>query len=161
MGCPVLYIFYLLLALIFCHFSPFITKYCIGCKITLNIVFYNYIIKCLQFQAFQVKFLTRMFQIQLRYFQYILSFAIFVGVVISSQALITSCFVGLTLVWLTEMLVGQFDIKSQQYLVVLTVLLLSFSSVAIHLLKCFSQLVALMFTAFYNLLLVSKRYKYL
>ena len=73
-----------------------------------------------------------MFQIQLRYFQYILSFAIFVGVVISSKALITSCFVGLTLVWLTEMLIGQFDIKSNQYLVVLTVLLLSFSSVAIQ-----------------------------
>jgi len=73
-----------------------------------------------------------MFQIQLRYFQYILSFAIFVGVIISSKALITSCFVGLSLVWLTEMLVGQFDIKSQQYLVVLTVLLLSFSSVAIQ-----------------------------
>ena len=54
------------------------------------------------------------------------------GVIISSKALITSCFVGLTLVWLTEMLVGQFDIKSRQYLVVLTVLLLSFSSVAIQ-----------------------------
>ena len=54
------------------------------------------------------------------------------GVVISSKALITSCFVGLTLVWLTEMLVGQFDIKSQQYLVIITVLLLSFSSVAIQ-----------------------------
>ena len=95
-------------------------------------MFYNYIIKCLQFQAFPSKIFARMFQIQLRYFQYILSFAIFVGVVISSKALITSCFVGLTLVWLTEMLVGQFDIKSQQYLVVLTVLLLSFSSVAIQ-----------------------------
>ena len=95
-------------------------------------MFYNYIIKCLQFQAFQVKFSQRMFQIQLRYFQYILSFAIFVGVVISSKALITSCFVGLTLVWLTEMLIGQFDIKSHQYLVVLTVLLLSFSSIAIQ-----------------------------
>ena len=95
-------------------------------------MFYNYIIKCLQFQAFQIKFFARMFQIQLRYFQYILSFAIFVGVVISSKALITSCFVGLILVWLTEMLIGQFDIKSQQYIVVLTVLLLSFSSVAIQ-----------------------------
>jgi len=73
-----------------------------------------------------------MFQVQLRYFQYILSFAIFAGVLISSKALITACFVGLTLIWLTEMLVGQFDIKSQQYLVVLTVLLLSFSSVAIQ-----------------------------
>ena len=73
-----------------------------------------------------------MFQIQLRYFQYVLSFAIFVGVLISSKALITSCFVGLTLVWLTEMLTGQFDIKSQQYLVILTVLLLSFSSVAVQ-----------------------------
>jgi hypothetical protein len=95
-------------------------------------VFYNYIIKCFNFQAFPSKIFAKMFQIQLRYFQYILSFAIFVGVVISSKALITSCFVGLTLVWLTEILVGQFDIKSQQYLIMLTVLLLSFSSVAIQ-----------------------------
>ena len=95
-------------------------------------MFYNYIIKCLQFQAFPSKIFARMFQIQLRYFQYILSSAIFVGVLISSKALITSCFVGLTLIWLTEMLIGQFDIKSHQYLVVLTVLLLSFSSIAIQ-----------------------------
>jgi len=73
-----------------------------------------------------------MFQVQLRLFQYILSFAIFVGVLISSNALITSCFVGLTLIWLTEMLIGQFDIRSKQYLVILVVLLLSFSSVAVQ-----------------------------
>ena len=73
-----------------------------------------------------------MFQIQLRLFQYILSFAIFVGVLISSKALISACFVGLALIWLTEMLIGQFDMKSQQYLIILIVLLLSFSSVAIQ-----------------------------
>jgi len=73
-----------------------------------------------------------MFQVQLRLFQYILSFAIFVGVLISSNALIASCFVGLTLIWLTEMLIGQFDIRSKQYLVILVVLLLSFSSVAVQ-----------------------------
>ena len=95
-------------------------------------MFYNYIIKCFVFQAFTSKIFARMFQVQLRYFQYILSFAIFAGILISSEALITACFVGLTLIWLTEMLIGQFDIKSQQYLVILTVLLLSFSSVAIH-----------------------------
>ena len=95
-------------------------------------MFYNYIINVFHFQALTSKIFARMFQIQLRYFQYILSFAIFVGVFISSKALITSCFVGLTLVWLTEMLTGQFDIKSQHYLVILTVLLLSFSSVAIQ-----------------------------
>ena len=95
-------------------------------------MFYNYIIKFFNFQAFTSKIFARMFQVQLRYFQYILSFAIFAGILISSKALITACFVGLTLIWLTEMLVGQFDIKSQQYLVILTVLLLSFSSVAIQ-----------------------------
>ena len=84
------------------------------------------------FQAFTSKIFARMFQVQLRYFQYILSFAIFAGILVSSKALITACFVGLTLIWLTEMLIGQFDIKSQQYIVILTVLLLSFSSVAIH-----------------------------
>ena len=95
-------------------------------------MFYNYIIKCFVFQAFTSKIFSRMFQVQLRYFQYILSFAIFAGILVSSKALITACFVGLTLIWLTEMLIGQFDIKSQQYLVILTVLLLSFSSVAIQ-----------------------------
>ena len=95
-------------------------------------MFYNYIIKFFNFQAFTSKIFARMFQIQLRLFQYILSFAIFVGVLISSNALITSCFVGLTLIWLTEMLIGQFDIKSRQYLIILVVLLLSFSSVAVQ-----------------------------
>tara|TARA_B100001113_G_scaffold92250_1_gene73878 strand:+ start:19 stop:765 length:747 start_codon:yes stop_codon:yes gene_type:complete len=73
-----------------------------------------------------------MFQIQLRFFQYILSSAIFVGILISSKALITACFVGLTLIWLTEMLIGQFDFRSQQYLIILIVLLFSFSSVAVQ-----------------------------
>jgi len=95
-------------------------------------VFYNYIIKFFNFQAFTSKIFAMMFQIQLRFFQYILSFAIFVGVLISSNALITSCFVGLTLIWLTEMLIGQFDIKSKQYMIILVVLLLSFSSVAVQ-----------------------------
>ena len=95
-------------------------------------MFVNYIIKFFKFQAYPSKIFAKMFQIQLRYFQYILSLSIFVGILISSTPLISSCFVGLTLVWLTEMLIGQFDIKSHQYLVVLTVLLLSFSSVAIQ-----------------------------
>ena len=73
-----------------------------------------------------------MFQIQLRYFQYVLSIAIFIGILISSKPLITACFVGLTLVWLTEMLIGQFDLKSEQYYVILTVLLISFSTIAIQ-----------------------------
>ena len=71
-----------------------------------------------------------MFQIQLRYFQYVLSLAIFIGILISSKPLITACFVGLTLVWLTEMLIGQFDLKSEQYYVILTILLISFSTIA-------------------------------
>ena len=95
-------------------------------------MFVNYIIKFFKFQAYPSKIFAKMFQIQLRYFQYILSLSIFVGILISSTPLISSCFVGLTLVWLTEMLIGQFDIKSHQYLVVLTVLLLSFSSIAIQ-----------------------------
>ena len=95
-------------------------------------MFYNYIIKFFNFQAFTSKIFAMMFQIQLRFFQYILSFAIFVGVLISSNALITACFVGLTLIWLTEMLIGQFDIKSKQYMIILVGLLLSFSSVAVQ-----------------------------
>ena len=73
-----------------------------------------------------------MFQIQLRYFQYVLSLAVFIGILISSKSLITACFAGLTLIWLTEMLIGQFDLKSEQYFVILTVLLISFSTIAIQ-----------------------------
>ncbi len=100
-----------------------------GLTTTLNIVFYNYIINYFNFQAYTSKIFARMFQIQLRYFQYILSLAIFVGILISSTPLISSCFVGLTLIWLTEMLSGQFDINSDKYYIVLILLLLSFSSV--------------------------------
>ena len=99
---------------------------------TLNIVFYNYIIKCFKFQAYASKIFARMLQIQLRYFQYILSLAIFIGILISSKPLIAACFVGLVLVWLTEMLIGQFDLKSEQYLIILSILLISFSTIAIQ-----------------------------
>ena len=103
-----------------------------GYTTTLNVVFYNYIIKCFNFQAYASKIFARMIQIQLRFFQYILSVAIFVGILISSKPLTTACFVGLILIWLTEMLIGQFDIKSEQYLIILTVLLISFSSIALQ-----------------------------
>ena len=95
-------------------------------------MFVNYIIKFFKFQAYPSKIFAKMFQIQLRYFQYILSLSIFVGILISSTPLISSCFVGLTLVWLTEMLSGQFDVNSDKYYVILTLLLLSFSSVALN-----------------------------
>jgi hypothetical protein len=72
-----------------------------------------------------------MIQVQLRYFQYILSVAIFAGIVISSTPLISACFVGLTLIWLTEMLVGQFDINTDKFYVVLVLLLITFSTVSI------------------------------
>ena len=72
-----------------------------------------------------------MIQVQLRYFQYILSTAIFAGIVISSTPLISACFVGLTLIWLTEMLVGQFDINTDKFYIVLVLLLLAFSTVSI------------------------------
>ncbi len=72
-----------------------------------------------------------MIQVQLRYFQYILSAAMCVGIVISSTALISACFVGLTLIWLTEMLIGQYDINTEKLYVVLVLLLIAFSSVSI------------------------------
>ena len=93
-------------------------------------MFVNYIIKSFNFQVYPSKIFARMIQIQLRYFQYILSLAIFAGILISSTPLISSCFVGLTLVWFTEMLSGQFDINSDKYYVILILLLLSFSSVS-------------------------------
>ena len=91
----------------------------------------NYIIKYFNFQAYASKIFARMIQVQLRYFQYILSVAIFSGIVISSTPLISACFVGLTLIWLTEMLVGQFDINTEKFYVVLVLLLIAFSTVSI------------------------------
>ena len=70
-----------------------------------------------------------MFQVQLRYFQYVLSLAILVGVILTENALITACFVGLTLIWLTEMLLAQFDINTEKYWVILILLMLSFLSI--------------------------------
>ena len=119
-----------------------------GYTTTLNVVFYNYIIKCFNFQAYASKIFARMIQIQLRFFQYILSVAIFAGILISSKPLITACFVGLILIWLTEMLVGQFDIKSEQYLIILTVLLISFSSIALQSIYPGINKVALLISSF-------------
>ena len=102
---------------------------CVGLNLTLNIVFVNYIIKFFFFQVYPSKIFARMFQVQLRYFQYVLSLAILVGVVLSEDALITACFVGLTLIWLTEMLLAQFDINTEKYWVILILLMLSFLSI--------------------------------
>ena len=70
-----------------------------------------------------------MFQIQLRYFQYILSISIALGFLLDNTQLITAAFVGIVLTWAAEMLSAQFEITSEKYLVILIVLLLSFSSV--------------------------------
>ena len=70
-----------------------------------------------------------MFQIQLRYFQYILSISIALGFLLDNSQLITAAFVGIVLTWVAEMLSAQFEITSEKYLVILIVLLLSFSSV--------------------------------
>ena len=102
---------------------------CVGLNLTLNIVFVNYIIKFFFFQVYPSKIFARMFQVQLRYFQYVLSLAILVGVILTENALITACFVGLSLIWLTEMLLAQFDINTEKYWVILILLLLSFLSV--------------------------------
>jgi len=72
-----------------------------------------------------------MFQIQLRYFQYILSASIVAGLLLDSFPLMTAAFVGIVLTWLSEMLIAQFEITSEKYLVVMVILLLSFSSTVV------------------------------
>ena len=72
-----------------------------------------------------------MFQIQLRYFQYILSASIVAGLLLDSFPLMTAAFVGIALTWLSEMLIAQFEISSEKYLVVMVILLLSFSSTVV------------------------------
>ena len=70
-----------------------------------------------------------MFQKQLRYVQFVLSFLIFGGLIITSRPLLIASFVGLILVWQLEILSGQLKIDSNEYYLIIIFLLITFSPV--------------------------------
>ena len=67
-----------------------------------------------------------MFQKQLRYVQFILSFSIFAGLILRSNSLLLSSLVGLILVWQLEMLTGQLRIDTNEYYLILIFVFITF-----------------------------------
>ena len=67
-----------------------------------------------------------MFQTQLRYVQIILTFSIFGGLLITNTPLLVASLVGLILVWQLEMLTGQLRIDTNEYLLIIIFIFLTF-----------------------------------
>ena len=67
-----------------------------------------------------------MFQRQLRYVQIILTLSIFGGLLIMNTPLLVASLVGLILVWQLEMLTGQLRIDTNEYLLIIIFILLTF-----------------------------------
>jgi len=67
-----------------------------------------------------------MFQRQLRYVQIILTLSIFSGLLISNTPLLVASLVGLILVWQLEMLTGQLRIDTNDYLLIIIFIFLTF-----------------------------------
>jgi len=67
-----------------------------------------------------------MFQKQLRYVQTILTLSIFGGLLIRSTPLLVASLVGLILVWQLEMLTGQLRIDTNEYLLIIIFIFLTF-----------------------------------
>jgi hypothetical protein len=67
-----------------------------------------------------------MFQKQLRYVQIILTFSIFGGLLIMNTPLLIASLVGLILVWQLEMLTGQLRIDTNEYLLIIIFIFLTF-----------------------------------
>ena len=67
-----------------------------------------------------------MFQTQLRYVQIILTLSIFGGLLIMNTPLLVASLVGLILVWQLEMLTGQLRIDTNEYLLTIIFILLTF-----------------------------------
>ena len=67
-----------------------------------------------------------MFQRQLRYVQIILTLSIFGGLLIMNTPLLIASLVGLILVWQLEMLTGQLKIDTNEYLLIIIMILLTF-----------------------------------
>ena len=67
-----------------------------------------------------------MFQTQLRFVQIILTFSIFAGLLLRNTPLLIAALVGLVLVWQLEMLTGQLRIDTNEYLLTIIFIVLTF-----------------------------------
>ena len=67
-----------------------------------------------------------MFQTQLRFVQIILTFSIFAGLLLRNTPLLITALVGLVLVWQLEMLTGQLRIDTNEYLLTIIFIGLTF-----------------------------------
>ena len=91
-----------------------------------------------------------MFQRQLRYVQIILTLSIFGGLLITNTSLLVASFVGLILVWQLEMLTGQLRIDTNEYLLTIIFIGLTFFPVVFTEV----EILQLVINLFYILLLV-------
>ena len=71
-----------------------------------------------------------MLQPQLRYIQTVLTFGIFITIFLNNENLIISCFVGLILAWQLELLACELRTTSNEFILILLLLITSFSPVA-------------------------------
>ena len=71
-----------------------------------------------------------MLQTQLRYIQTVLTFGIFITIFLNNENLIISCFVGLILAWQLELLACELRTTSNEFILILLLLITSFSPVA-------------------------------
>ena len=101
----------------------------------LNVVFYNYITNRFSFQVYPGKIFARMLEVQIRYIQFVLTTAIFVGLLMDNVQLLTAVFVGLILVWQLEMLVGQLRLDTKEYRLILIFISLTFLPVVFNILS--------------------------
>ena len=91
-----------------------------------------------------------MFQTQLRFVQIILTFSIFAGLLIRNTPLLIAALVGLVLVWQLEMLTGQLRIDTNEYLLTIIFIGLTFFPVIFAEVEILESVINL----FYILLLV-------
>ena len=86
-----------------------------------------------------------MFQKQLRYVQIILTLSIFVGLLINNTPLLISSLVGLILVWQLEMLTGQLRIDTNEYLLIIIFIFLTFLPVIFSRFELVSSIIILFY----------------
>ena len=91
-----------------------------------------------------------MFQTQLRFVQIILTFSIFAGLLLRNTPLLIAALVGLVLVWQLEMLTGQLRIDTNEYLLTIIFIVLTFFPVIF----AEVEILELVINLFYILLLV-------
>ena len=75
-----------------------------------------------------------MLEVQIRYIQFVLTTSIFVGLLMDNIQLLTAVFVGLILVWQLEMLSGQLRLETKEYRLILIFISLTFLPVVFNIL---------------------------